>query len=328
MLRYIAGRVGQAVLVLWAAFTVAFVLLQALPGDAVLIKFQGGDLGLSPEQLAQIRASYGADEPVVVQYLHALGNAVTGNFGYSIQQGVPVADLLRANLPSTAALAGLGFLLAAVIAVAVAFLSTLSRFGWLRSALQSLPSLFISVPTFWLGITLIQVFSFRLHLVPVIGGSAVQQLILPVITLAVPISAPLAQVLVRSIDQVNTQPFVAVVRAKGASASWVLWRHVAKNAVLPTLTIAGVLFGELIAGAVVTETVFGRNGIGRLTQAAVGGQDTPVLQAVVLLAALVYVVVNLIVDLLYPVLDPRLAPHSGRVRAVAAAPRITEGAAA
>ncbi|MGJ4844821.1 ABC transporter permease [Leifsonia sp. Le1] len=327
MLRYIAGRIGQAVLVLWAAFTVAFVLLQALPGDAVLIKFQGGDLGLSPEQLADIRASYGADEPLIVQYLHTLGNALTGNFGYSIQQGVPVADLLQANLPSTLALAGLGFALAAVLAVAIAFLSTLSPFGWLRSALQSLPSLFISVPTFWLGITLIQVFSFRLHLVPVIGGSPAQQLILPVITLAVPISAPLAQVLVRSIDEVNTQPFVAVVRAKGASASWVLWRHVAKNALLPTLTIAGVLFGELIAGAVVTESVFGRNGIGRLTQAAVGGQDTPVLQAVVLLAAFVYVIVNLAVDLLYPVLDPRLGRRSSRARRAPAAPRL-EGAAA
>jgi peptide/nickel transport system permease protein len=164
---------------------------------------------------------------------------------------------------------------------------------------------------FWLGITLIQIFSFRLKLVPVIGGTAFESLLLPVITLAIPISAPLAQVLVRSIDEVSVQPFVSVVRAKGASPSWVLWRHVARNATLPALTIAGVLLGELIAGAVVTETVFGRTGIGRITQDAVNNQDVAVLQAVVLLSALGYVVVNLIVDLLYPVLDPRIALRSG-----------------
>ena len=164
----------------------------------------------------------------------------------------------------------------------------------------------MSVPVFWLGIVLIQVFSFQLRLVPVIGADPVQGLILPVLTLAIPISAPLAQVLVRSIDDVQLSPFVAVVRAKGASPRWVLWRDVARNAVLPTITIAGVLIGELIGGAVVTETVFGRAGIGRLTEEAVRNQDVAVLQAVVVLAALVFVAVNLVVDLVYPALDPRL----------------------
>lgn len=175
-----------------------------------------------------------------------------------------------------------------------------------QGALLSMPSLFVSVPVFWLGIVLIQVFSFRLGLVPVIGGSPAQQLILPVLTLAVPISAPIAQVLARSIDQVYTQPFVPVVVAKGASRWWILWRHVARNAVLPTLTMAGLTIGELIAGSVVTETVFGRNGIGRLTEQAVNAQDTPVMLAIVVLAATVFVLVNLVVDLLFPVLDPRL----------------------
>ena len=193
-----------------------------------------------------------------------------------------------------------------MIAVALAFLSTLAPFAWLRQALRALPGLFISVPVFWLGIVLIQVFSFRLRLVPVIGADPAQGLILPVLTLAIPISAPLAQILVRSIDEVQLSPFVAVVRAKGASPSRVLWRDVARNALLPTLTIAGVLFGELIGGAVVTETVFGRPGIGRLTEQAVANQDIAVLQAIVILAALVFVLVNLVVDLLYPVLDPRL----------------------
>ena len=140
-------------------------------------------------------------------------------------------------------------------------------------------------------------------------------LILPIITLAVPISAPLAQILIRSIDQVQTQPFVAVARAKGASRSGVLWRHVARNALLPALTIAGLLFGELIAGALITETVFGLNGLGQLTQQAVNNQDVAVLQAIVVISAAAFVGINLLVDLLYPLLDPRLktsaSKHSG-----------------
>lgn len=148
-------------------------------------------------------------------------------------------------------------------------------------------------------------------MIPVINPSEWVGLILPVITLAVPISAPLAQILIRSIDQVQTQPFVSVARAKGASRSRVLWRHVARNATLPALTIAGLLFGELIAGALVTETVFGLNGIGQLTQQAVNNQDLSVLQAIVVISATAYVVINLLVDLIYPLLDPRLKASVG-----------------
>jgi len=306
MTRYLLGRIGQAVLVLWAAFTAAFILLQALPGDAILIKFQNPELGLSPDQIAEIRQSYGADSPLWTQYLHTLGNTLTGDFGTSVQAGVPVGQALVANLPPTVWLAGFGFALAVLLAVAIAALSSLAAFAWLRSAVQSLPSLFVSVPTFWLGIMLIQIFSFRLKLIPVINPGPWEGLILPVLTLAVPISAPLAQILVRSIDEISTHPFVAVARAKGASRAGVLWRHVARNALLPTLTIAGVLFGEILAGAVITETVFGLNGLGTLTERAVRNQDTAVIQAVVVLSAAGFVLVNLIVDLLAPVLDPRL----------------------
>jgi peptide/nickel transport system permease protein len=309
--RYLLGRNGQSVLVLWAAFTVAFVLLQALPGDALMIKYQNPDMGLSPAEIADIRAVYGADTPLLLQYWHSATGFLSGDLGYSVQAGVPVTDQLAANLPPTLALAGLGFAMAAVLAAAIAATASLARFAWLRNALHSLPSLFISVPVFWLGIVLIQVFSFQLKLVPVINPSEPLGLILPVATLAVPISAPLAQVLLRSIDDVRTQPFVAVARSRGGSNLWVLWHHVARNAALPVLTIAGVLLGELIGGAVVTETVFGRNGIGHLTHEAVNSQDAAVLQAVVVLAATAFVVVNLTVDLLSPVLDPRLMKAAG-----------------
>jgi peptide/nickel transport system permease protein len=309
MIRYLAGRLGQAALVLAATFTAAFLLLQALPGDAIMIKFMSPELGLSAEQIAEIRASYGADDPMLVQYVHSVGNFLTGNFGYSVQAGVPVSQLLATNLPSTLQLALLGFTAAVLLAIALAVLANLSGAPWLRTILLSAPSLFISVPVFWLGIMLIQLFSFQLNLVSVISPGPIERLVLPVLTLAIPISAPLAQILMRNIDDVLSQPFVAVARAKGASRQWVLWRHVARNAILPTLTIAGVLFGELLAGAVVTEAVFGLSGLGGLTQQAVGNHDNAVLQAIVVISAAAFVVINLAVDLLYPVLDPRLGRH-------------------
>jgi peptide/nickel transport system permease protein len=314
MTRYILSRVGQALLVLWAAFTVSFALLQAMPGDAVLIKFQSPDYGLSPEQLADIRIAYGAGGSILQQYFHTVRNFLTGDFGYSLQAGVAVSDQLAANLPPTLLLAGLGFLVAAALALLVAVLSNLTGFSWLRGFIQSLPSLFISVPTFWLGIMFIQIFSFRLRLVPVINPGPWQGLILPILTVAIPISAPMAQILMRNIDEVLTRPFVSVARAKGASHAQVLWRHVAKNTLLPVLTVAGLLFGELIAGAVITETVFGRNGIGGLTKQAVDSQDVAVLQAIVVISATAFVTINLIVDLLYPILDPRLKTRPGVAR--------------
>ena len=253
---------------------------------------------MSPEQLAEIRLAYGADTPLWQQYGHTLLSFLKGDFGYSMQAGVPVSQSLATSLPPTLQLALSGFVAALILAVALAFLSNQVGFGWLRSALQTLPSLFVSVPVFWLGIMLIQVFSFRLGWIPVINPGRWEGMVLPTLTLAVPISAPLAQILIRNIDAVLAQPFVAVARAKGASRRGVLWRHVARNAVLPTLTIAGILFGELLAGAVVTEAVFGINGLGSLTQQAVGNQDTAVLQAIVVISATSFVLINLIVDLL------------------------------
>jgi peptide/nickel transport system permease protein len=312
MSRYLAQRLGQAAIVLLATFTVAFVLLQAMPGDAVLIKFLDGNMALTPEQLAELRIAYGVDAPLWRQYLHSLAGFATGNFGYSVRAGVPVADLIATNLPFTLRLAALAFLAACVLAVLLAVLANLRGFGWVRAAVRSVPSLFVAIPVFWLGIMLIQVFSFQLGLVSVIAPGPVEEMILPVLTLAVPISAPIAQVLIRNIDAVLAEPFVAVARAKGASHVWVLWRHVARNALLPTLTMAGVLFGELLSGAVVTEAVFGLNGLGGLTQQAVANQDVAVLQAIVVISAAAFVAINLLVDLLYPVLDPRLGVRRGR----------------
>lgn len=303
---YAAGRVASALGVLLAAFTLAFLLLQALPGDAVMIRFENPELGLTAEQIATIRESYGADAGLLTQYGNALGAAVQGDFGYSAASGAPVRVLVGSAVGSTLALALLGLATAAILALALATAATLMPWSWLANAIRSLPSLFVSVPVFWLGIVLIQLFSFRLGWISVIRPGPLEGLILPVLTLAIPISAPLAQILLRSIDTARSAPFVGVVRAKGASESWLLTHSVLRNAAVPTLTIAGVLLGELIGGAVVTETVFARYGVGRVTADALASQDIPVLQAIVVLAAAAFVVVNLTVDLLAPLIDPRL----------------------
>lgn len=306
MTKYLFSRFLQALFVLWAAFTIAFVLLQALPGDAIMIRFLSPDLGLTPDQVAQIRQSYGTDLSLWQQYVNALVGFVQGDWGYSVQTGIPVTQSIATNLPPTLLLASLGFIASVVLAILVSFLAVLTPFKWLGNLLRSLPPLFISMPVFWIGTMLIQIFSFQMHWISVINPGKWEGLILPVITLAFPISAPLAQILLRNIDNALVQPYVSVARAKGASRQWVLVKHVARNAIVPTLTIAGVLFGELLVGAVVTETVFGLNGLGNLTQQAVNNQDVTVLQAVVVFSAAMFVFINLIVDVLYPVLDPRL----------------------
>lgn len=311
---YVLHRIGQAVLVLALAYTAAYVLLAALPGDAIIARYASPELGLTPEQIAQIREAYGADRAPIEQYLSSISAFLRGDFGYSVASGAAVSDLIAAALPATLVLAVLGLLLAIILAVIIAFTATYGRGRALQRFFRGLPPLFVSLPVFWLGIILIQVFSFQLGLVPVIGADPVQALILPVITLAIPIAAPLAQVLMRSIDEVKEQPFVTVVRARGAGDRWVLWRNVARNALLPTLTMAGLLFGELVGGAVVTETVFARAGIGQLTAQAVANRDTPVLLAVVVISTVAFVAINLVVDLLYPALDARLRSSARRAR--------------
>lgn len=312
---YILRRAGQAVLVLALTYTLAYLLLAALPGDAVLARYGSPELGLSAEQLAEIRASYGADRSLLERFADSTWGFVRGEFGYSVQSGAAVAALLATALPPTILLAVAGLAVAVLLAVTIAFTATYGGTRWLRRLFQGIPPFLVSLPVFWIGILLVQIFSFRLGLVPVIGANPVQALILPVATLAIPIAAPLAQVLMRSIEEVREQPFVAVTRARGASTSWLLWRVVARNALLPTLTMAGLLFGELVGGAVVTETVFGRAGVGQLTAQAVANRDTPVLLAVVVLSTVVFVAINLVVDLLYPVLDARLrSNHPPRAR--------------
>ncbi|ARO14374.1 Inner membrane ABC transporter, putative [Ketogulonicigenium robustum] len=311
MARYLINRLWQGLLVLWATFTIAFILLQALPGDAVMLKFLRPEYGLNQQQLAEIMQSYGSETSFLQKYVTTLFDFLRGDFGHSVENGVPVSALIASSLPGTLILALMGFVGAVILASAVALLSTFAPFQWLRRLFASLPPLFASVPVFWVGIMLIQIFSFRLKWVSVIGAGPLEARILPALTLSIVISAALAQVLMRNIDDTSVQPFVSVARAKGASFRWAFWHHILRNTLVPTLAIAGVLFGELLAGAVVTETVFGLNGIGVLTINAVNNQDVAVLEAIVVISAVIFVAITLLIDLVAPLIDPRLRAAKG-----------------
>lgn len=314
MARYLALRVLQAIWVLWAAFSISFVVLYLLPADPVSIAADGGAAGTPVDKaaIAELQARYGLDRPLWDQYWTALANAVRGDLGLSITTGQPVTEAISDAVPSTLGLASLALLFATIGGVALAFAATYARRPWLRNLLAALPPLGVAVPTFWTGLLLLQLFSFQWRLAPAFGGQGLRGTVLPALTLAVPIGAVIAQVLAAGLESTWRQPFTEVALAKGASRWWVQRRHVARLASVPAFTIAGVLVGNLLAGSVVVETVFARTGVGRLTQISVLAQDIPVVQGIVLLTALVFVVVNLAVDLLYPLLDPRITVRGTR----------------
>lgn len=309
MLRYILGRVAQAVGVLWAVFTVTFVVLYLLPSNPVALMLAAGDVqveDLSAEQVAALEAKYGLDRPVYVQYFDQLWRLVRLDFGDSISKNVPVSELLVPRLGSTVALGVTAILLTLVVGVAVAYLAAYVRWRPARVLLRRLPAIGVSFPPFFIGLLLIQVFAFSLGWLPATGSDGWQTLILPAVMMATPTSAMLAQVLTRSLDDSLAEPYITTARAKGLSRHAVQTRHALRNAALPALTLLGLLLGATVAEAVVAETVFARDGLGRLAQEAVLAQDVHVVQAVVLVAAAAFVAINLVVDLIYPLIDPRV----------------------
>ncbi|MER6529815.1 ABC transporter permease [Streptomyces sp. NPDC001508] len=314
MRRYVIKRLAQAVGVLWAAYTVSFLVLDYLPGDPVTAMAGAGmDSGqVDPAQLAALRHEYGFDKPVLAQYADYLGRALRGDFGDAVSTGRPVTSTLADALPQTLQLTGAALLLAVLLGGALAVVSTYTAQRWLRQLLLSLPPLGVSVPTFWVGLLLVEAFSFRLHWFPAFGNDGVRGLVLPALTLAVPTGAQIAQVLAKSLLTALDQAYVETARAKGAGRWRVHLRHALRNASLPALTVVGLLVGQLIAGSVVVETVFSRDGLGRVTAAAVTAQDIPLVQGVVVFGALIFVATNLVVDLVYPLLDPRIVVASDR----------------
>jgi peptide/nickel transport system permease protein len=308
MTRYVLKRTAHAALVLWAAFSAAFLLLYVLPGDAALRKLNlgGGGSGYSPEELAKLRASLGLDQPFIVQYLRAFWHALHGDFGRSIQTGGDALAMFAEGVPQTLQLAILALAFGLTLGIGLALLAAYVTWPPARQLLLSLPSLGVSMPLFWIGLLLLQQLSFRWHLLPAIGNEGFASLILPATVLAIPTAALAGQILSRSLATAFNSPYIETARARGAGRARLLFRHALRNSIIPVVTALGMTTGYLIAGSVVVETVFSRAGIGLTTVQAVLFQDTPVVLVAVVFAATVFVTVNLVVDLLYPIIDRRI----------------------
>ncbi|MCK9903755.1 peptide ABC transporter permease [Parafrankia colletiae] len=321
MTRYLVRRFLQALFVLWSAYTVCFAVLYLLPSDPVSLMVSAGSEQsmVDDAQVEALRAQYGLDRPVTVQYVDHLWHALRGDFGVSVQSGRDVTRVFLDVLPATLELAAAAFALALLLGLGLAYWGTYARRSWIRQTLLSIPPFWASLPTFWVGLMLVQLVSFRWGLLPATGNEGTRSLLLPAVTLALPTAAGIAQVFARSLRATETEHYITTAAAKGASPRRVHLRHSARNAALPALTLAGVWAGNLLAGSVVVETVFSRTGVGRTTATAVGTQDIPVVLGLVILSSLLFTVVNLAVDLTYPLLDPRIlgsaATHPLKARA-------------
>lgn len=311
MHRYLLRRLSHAVVVLLAAFTVTFVLLYLLPSDPVAIMLargagEGAPLTATPDQVAALTAKYGLDKPAPLQYFQLLLGYLQGDLGTSILTGQPVLDTILGVLPNTFRLSMAALTFAIVLGLGLGALSAYTRTPLLRGILLILPAFGAAAPSFWIALVLLQVFAFRLGIFPVLGFDQPLSIVLPAISLAIPTAASIAQVFARSALETSGAEFVDVAYAKGIGRPAVFYRHIARNAILPTVTLIGLSVGGLLGGAVVIETVFSIDGVGKLTQSAVETQDIPLVQGIVCLLAVIFVSCNLVIDLLYPLLDPRL----------------------
>jgi ABC-type dipeptide/oligopeptide/nickel transport system permease component len=277
-----------------------------VPGDPVAAMFIGQG-GARADQLEQVRESLGLNDPIPVQYWHYVKNAVQGDLGRSIRTNEPVWDMLRRNFPPTLQLTLASMGLAIVLGVTLGVIAAVRRGGWLDTVTMLIALTGVSMPGFWLGLLLIYVFAVRLHWVPIIGGSGWRGLILPAFALGFAASAIIARMVRSSLLEVLSEQYIVTARAKGLVERRVILRHALRNAAIPVMTIVGLQFGGLLAGAVIIEQVFARQGIGRMLVSALQSRDFPVAQGAVFFIAVVYVLVNLVVDLLYAVVDPRIA---------------------
>lgn len=303
-LTQLGWRVLGGVGVLWGAATLAFVALQTTAGDAALSTVAGQGANPTEAVLRQVREDYGLDHPLWQQYVDYLGRLLHGDLGESYQQRLPVTSAIRGQLAPTVELAAIAAALALVIAVVVAT-TTARRRRWITGSSNAVETVLASMPTFVLGLLLMVVFATRLDWFPISGQDGLRALVLPAVTLALPISAVLTQVLRNELEEVLEQPFVTTARTRGMREVGVRWRHALRHALVPLATLSGSILGGLLGGAVITESLFNRQGLGQLMLTASTNKDIPMVIGLVIFAAAVYVVVNLIVDLLYTVIDPR-----------------------
>ncbi|MGA0540544.1 ABC transporter permease [Neotabrizicola sp. VNH66] len=305
-LTYAAKRLLQAVVVILLTYVFTFVVVSILPGDPITSILRDPQNGFTLEEIEQIIAAQGLDQPIHVQLWTSLSGFVTGDLGLSMRSSRPVATLIAEVLPSTLTLAASSLTVALTLALAIAYGTRFVPRRYGQGILRGFPSLFLSVPSFVIGLFLIHVFGFKFGLFMVIDPNSFWATFFAAVALGIPISAQIAEVLIANLDHEAGQDYAAVAQARGLRQSRLFFRHLLKPSSLPVVTVIALMVGEVLGNTLITETVFGRTGVGSLIQRAVVTQDLPVLQAIVSLAALVFVVINLIADLIYPLLDPRV----------------------
>lgn len=300
----IGKRLFTILAVLWGAATLTFIAVKLIPGDPVAI-LSGGDNVVDEAYRAVLIKQFGLDQPLWVQYLRYCGQALQGDFGVSYLYRLPVGSVISDAMHETLPLALGGLILALLLAITSALL-TAGRYGVMRTTVSWLELTLLSTPVYWIGIVLLSLFSFRLQWFPVTGNDGVMSLVLPVITLSLPIAAILSQVLRDGLEDALSQPFSLTVHTRGVSEIRLRFRHGLRHAALAASTLTGTLLASVLGGSVLTETVFGRAGIGQVTLSAIENRDMPLVLGVVMLSAFLFVVINLLVDALYLIIDPRL----------------------
>ena len=303
----VVRRLLSGVLVLWAAVTLSFISVYLAPGDIVSLLM--GEQVQTPAIEAAIRAEWGLDQPLYRQYLHYLWRVLHGDFGRSYMLNTDVSSLVLSQLWPTLKLTGLALVISLVFAVVMA-VATAHRL-WGQRIAGGIELVLASTPSFWLGIVLLFIFSFTLRWFPVAGDRSFSSLVLPALSLGLAQGAVVSQVLRRGLEDALDEPFVLTLRAWGLGNRVIRLRHALRHAALPAVTLTGWLIGGLLSGAVITEQVFGRPGLGKITVDAVLGKDLPVVLAVAIFSALVYVVLSTLVDILYLFIDPRLRDADG-----------------
>jgi peptide/nickel transport system permease protein len=310
VLRRVLARVAGMLGVVWGAATAAFLVLKLVPGDPVDVML-GVSAQASAELKQSIRGELGLDEPLPVQYFSYLSRLVRGDFGTSYQLRLPVTEVIGQQLGYTLQLAAASLALAVVIAL-VGAIVVHGRAA--RGIVSVLELLAISSPPFWIGLVLLSVFAFGLGWFPVAGADGIQGLVLPALTIALPVAGILGQVLRTGLEDAEEQPFATTARARGSAPARLVLRHTLRHAAIPALTLAGYIVGSLLGGAVIVESVFGRPGLGRVALAAITNRDLPVVMGIIVFTAIVFVLVNLLVDVAYRAIDPRIVAPTAAIR--------------
>jgi peptide/nickel transport system permease protein len=304
MAPFISYRLLHSAIVVTGVLVLVSLMIHLVPGDPAQLMV--GDAPVSAAQLRLIRHSLGLDRPLYQQLADDARRFAAGDLGRSLRSGRPIIDDLRAALPSTLSLSLAAMAFGLLVGVPAGVLASVRRGGWIDTAVTAFAVVGISLPSFWTGILLIVVFAIQLRWFPTSGQAGLRALVLPALTLGWYPAGALARLLRSSMLEVLRKDYVGVARAKGLRERAVVARHALRNALLPTVTLGSVQFGTLLSGAIVTETVFARDGIGRLVVDGILQRDFPVVQGVVFLIAIIYTLVNLITDIMYAWLDPRI----------------------